>query len=205
MKTAARIDSQGGVGAHLHQMITIQQSAGDDLFVAQDLAVARISGKIAIGGGSDMEMLGPDAGRERPAFQCRQSVSHGSCGCQASLPKHERSSRGHTDGQHIHRWTADELGHEEIGRPAVQLHRCAELLESTLIQHGNAMSHGHRFHLVVGHIERCRPQGTLEGDDPCPGAGAQLGIQIAERFVHQEHGGFACHGATESHPLFLAA
>ncbi len=34
---------------------------------------------------------------------------------------------------------------------------------------------------------------------------AQLGIQVAERFVHQESGRMAHHGAAERHALALTA
>ena len=67
------------------------------------------------------------------------------------------------------------------------------------------MAHRHRLHLIVGDVDRCCPQRFLELNDSCPGAGAQLGVQIAEGFIHQEHSGFPSHGSPQGHPLFLAS
>ena len=67
------------------------------------------------------------------------------------------------------------------------------------------MPHCHGLHLVVGHIHRGGAQLTLELHDLGAGARAQLGIQIAEGFIHQKHIGLAGDGPAQGHPLLLAA
>ena len=70
------------------------------------------------------------------------------------------------DGQYVHRWATDELGHKQIGRPAVQLHRSTQLLQVSLVKHGDAVAHGHRLHLVVGDVDGGGPELSLEVNDP---------------------------------------
>ena len=77
------------------------------------------------------------------------------------------------------------------------------MLKPTLIEHGDPVTHGHGLHLIVGHVESGGPQLTLEVHDASTGAAAQLGIEIAQRFVHQKDIRLTRHGSPESHPLFL--
>ena len=67
------------------------------------------------------------------------------------------------------------------------------------------MAHGHGLHLVVGHVERGGAKPPLQLHDLGPGAGAQLGIQIAERLIHQKHRRLAGNGPAQGHALLLAA
>ena len=87
----------------------------------------------------------------------------------------------------------------------VKVHRGAELLQAPLIEHSDAVPHGHGFHLVMGDVDRCRAQLPLQIDDAGSGAVAQLGIQVAERFIHQKHRRLARHGPTQGDPLLLPA
>ena len=67
------------------------------------------------------------------------------------------------------------------------------------------MAHGHRFHLVVGDIKGGGAQLTLQLHDLGAGAGAQLGIEVAEGFIHQEHLRLARDRPAQGHPLLLSA
>ena len=116
-----------------------------------------------------------------------------------------RVALGHRDGQKAHRWAANELGHEDVGGPSVQLHGGPELLQAPLVQHSDAVPHGHRFHLVVGHINRRCSQFSLQLDDSLVRARSEFGVEIAQRFIHQKYLGIARHGASEGDPLFLSA
>ena len=86
---------------------------------------------------------------------------------------------------------------------AIELHRRTELLQVALVQHGNAVTHRHRFHLVMGDIERGGTQAALQGDDLGAGAIAQLGVEVAEGLIHQEHRGLAGDCPPQGHPLLL--
>ena len=67
------------------------------------------------------------------------------------------------------------------------------------------MAHGHRLHLVVGYVDRGCAQPALQFHDLAAGAGAQLGVQVAERFIHQKHRRLPRDGPPQGHPLLLAA
>ena len=86
---------------------------------------------------------------------------------------------------------------------AIELHRRTELLQVALVQHGNAVAHRHRFHLVMGDIERGGTEAALQGDDLGAGAIAQLGVEVAEGLIHQEHRGLAGDCPPQGHPLLL--
>ena len=90
----------------------------------------------------------------------------------------------HLHRQQIHGRRTNELGHKQIGRVLVKLHGGAELLQAAAIEHGNAMAHGHRFHLVVGHIKGGYPQGALQLHDLAPGVPPQFGVEVAKWFIH---------------------
>ena len=57
----------------------------------------------------------------------------------------------------------------------------------------------------MGHIDRCGAQLPLQVNDAGAGAVAQLGVQVAERFIHQKHRRFPRHGTPQGNPLFLPA
>ena len=51
--TAGR-ELEAGIGAHLHEVIAVEQSAGHQLFVAQTFAVAHLGRQVAVGGWGDL-------------------------------------------------------------------------------------------------------------------------------------------------------
>ena len=67
------------------------------------------------------------------------------------------------------------------------------------------MAHGHGLHLVVGHVHGGGAETALQLHDLSAGARAQLGVEVAEGFVHQKHRRLAGDGAPQGHPLLLAA
>src|SRR3954468_18034431 len=52
--------------------------------------------------------------------------------------------------KHVHCRRADELRHEQVRRPVVELERLAELLDAALVHDGDAVGHGHGLDLVWG-------------------------------------------------------
>ncbi len=72
------------------------------------------------------------------------------------------------------------------------------------LQHGDAVTHRHRLDLVVGDVDRRRAEPRLQAGDVGAGLDAQLGVEVRERLVHQEHARLAHDRAPHRHPLALA-
>ena len=62
-------------------------------------------------------------------------------------------------------------------------------------QHRHPVTHGHRFHLVVGDVHGGNAETALQFGDLAAGLHAQLGIQVGQRLVHQEDLGLAGPGS----------
>jgi len=90
-------------------------------------------------------------------------------------------------GEEVHRWRANEAGHEQVCRPIIERLRCIKLLEKAFVHHRNARSHGHGFRLVVSHIDEGGLQTLVQLADLGAGLHTQLGIQVREGFVEQEY------------------
>ena len=107
--------------------------------------------------------------------------------------------------QQVHRRRAQEGSDESVGRLLVDLLGRAYLAYYALMQHHHAVAHGHGFDLVVSHVDGGGANAFLEILDLLAGGGAQLGVEIRERFIQQEHGRIAHHGAGQSYALAFAA
>ena len=80
----------------------------------------------------------------------------------------------------------------------------SHLLQVPAGQHRHPVTHGHRFHLVVGDVHGGDAETALQFGDLAAGLHAQLGIQVGQRLVHQEDPGLAHDGAAHGDPLPLA-
>ena len=87
---------------------------------------------------------------------------------------------------HVHGRAADEAADEEVHRPVVELLRGVDLLELALAHDRDAVAHGHGLDLVVGDVDRRRPEVVLEACDLGAGLHAQLRVEVRERLVHEE-------------------
>ena len=114
MDQSARDRFEAGIGPHLHQMLPIEQSAGDQLFVPKHFAVAHLCLQVAVGGGCHLQVFRTDATVEASPFQTFECCGHGAFDTDATFTQLERLTATHLDGQHIHRWAADELGHKQV-------------------------------------------------------------------------------------------
>ena len=150
-------------------------------------------------------MFGADPSAQPLTFQGAKCIRQGALHTEATLAEHQRLAWTHQDRQHIHRGAANELGHKQIGRPSVELHGCAQLLQPPLVQHRDPVPHGHRLHLIVGHIERGGAQLALQFHDLFARGAAQFGVEIAEGLIHQKHRRLPGHGPAQGHPLLLPA
>ena len=100
---------------------------------------------------------------------------------------------------------ADELHHEAVGGVAVDLRRRADLQDAAPIHHRDAVGHGERLVLVVGHVHEGDPDPALQPRELGLHLLAQLEIEGAERLVEQEHRRLVDQGARQRHPLALPA
>ncbi|MNV05958.1 hypothetical protein D3C71_963150 [compost metagenome] len=102
-------------------------------------------------------MFRANAERQLRAFKTGARLHrHGNC-LALILHRHTFGADGFAgDLQEIHFRIADETGDKHVRRLVVKLERRANLGDFTTIQHHDAVSHGHGFHLVVRHIDHRR-------------------------------------------------
>ena len=104
-----------------------------------------------------------------------------------------------------HRRRADELRDEAVGRPVVNLHRRADLLDRAVVHHDDAVGQRHRLGLVVGDHDdrRLDPLAQLRQLDPRPHA--QRRVEVGQGLVEQEHLGPLDDRAADRDALALPA
>ena len=73
------------------------------------------------------------------------------------------------------------------------------------VHHDHALRQRHRLDLVVGDEQRRDAQLAVQLLDLDAGLRAQLGVQVGQRLVEQEHLGLAHDGPAHGHALALAA
>ena len=108
-------------------------------------------------------------------------------------------------GGDVHHRAADELRDEKVGGVEVDLARRADLLEHALVHHGDAVSKRHRLDLVVRDVNR---GGVVLDVQPLQlGAHvlAELGVERADRLVHEQRLRAAHQRAADGDALHVAA
>ncbi|EWS65443.1 hypothetical protein Y695_01300 [Hydrogenophaga sp. T4] len=105
--------------------------------------------------------------------------------------------------EQVHGRGPDEAGHEGGGRAGVDLFGGAKLFHPAGVHHDHALRQRHGFDLVVGHEQRGDAEFAVQFLDLQPGLGAQLGVEVGQRFVEQEDLGLAHDGAAHGHALAL--
>ena len=92
------------------------------------------------------------------------------------------------------------------GRPVVDLAAgVADLLDDAVVHHGDLVGHRHRLELVVGDVDRGRADPVVQRAQLADHQLAELGVERAERLVHQEALRPAHDGAAERDALAVAA
>ena len=107
--------------------------------------------------------------------------------------------------EEVHRRRADEVGDEHRRRPVVDLLRRAELLDHAVVHHRDLVGHRHRLELVVGDVDGGRVDAVVQLAQFAHHEIAELGVERAERLVHQEGHRPAHDGAAERDALAVAA
>ena len=87
----------------------------------------------------------------------------------------------------------------------VDLLRRAELLDHALVHDRDLVGHRHRFELIVGDVDRGRLDAVVQLAQLADHEVAELGIERAERLVHEEGHRPADDGAAERDALAVAA
>src|SRR5882762_3465317 len=146
------------------------------------------------------EMLGPHAQQHVPAgLEVASRIGQ-------LDPGADRDAAGvHLARDEIHRWRTDEAGDELVRRVVVELQRRADLLDLARVHDDDLVRHGHRLDLVVGDVDRSRLQSLVQRLDLGAHRDAQLGVQVGERLVEQEHLRFSHDRASHRDALALAA
>ena len=83
--------------------------------------------------------------------------------------------------------------------------RRADLLDEAVLHDYDAVAQGHGLGLVVRDVDEGSVDALTQLDDLRTHLVAQLGVQVGERFVHQEDLGAADDGAADGDALPLAA
>ena len=87
----------------------------------------------------------------------------------------------------------------------VELERRADLLDAAVVHDDDAVGHRHRLDLVVGDVDRRRLQALVQRLDLGAHRHAQLGVEVGQRLVEQEHLRVAHDRAAHRDALALAA
>ena len=107
--------------------------------------------------------------------------------------------------QEVHLGAADEAGDKEVDRRVEHFLGRTDLLDVAILHDDDPVSQGHGLGLVVGHVDEGGIHPFAQEDDLGAHLVAQLGVQVAQRFVHQEHLGVPHDGAADGDALALAA
>ena len=78
----------------------------------------------------------------------------------------------------VHLWRSDEPSHKLVARLVIQLKRAANLLDMTCTQNHNLVGHGHRFDLVVSHVDHCGLKTLVQFADFQTHADTQRSIKV---------------------------
>ena len=105
----------------------------------------------------------------------------------------------------VHARAADKTGHKNVGRGVIEHLRCVALLQDAIAQHGDAAAHRHGLDLVVGHVNERGLETLVQPAEHGASVNAELGVQVGQRLVHQEHRRVANDGASNGHALSLPA
>ena len=74
-----------------------------------------------------------------------------------------------------------------------------------MVHHHDLVAHLHRLQLIMGDIDRGRPHPVMQGAQLFGHMLAELGIQRAKRFVHEERLRVAHNRPTQRHALPITA
>src|SRR6202035_3405889 len=174
----------------------------DNLNLAVDFRQA-----VAAGEANVLDVLGPHAHDDLLASRCASLGKHTVLDRDLEALARQRGLAIAADlhGQEIHRWASDKAGDEEVDRVFVECLRRVELLDDAVVQHDDAIAHGHGLDLVVGHIDKGGLEPLVQLEDLDAGLHPKLGIQVREWLVNEEDLRLANDRPAQRDALALAA
>src|SRR3954471_17974283 len=153
---------------------------------------------------SDGEMLGTHAVNDRTPVGRRRRVPERQL--DAVRPLEGRNAvDAHMTLQEVHGWRADEAGDELVVGLVVELERRTHLLDNAVMHDDDLVGHGHGLDLIVGDIDGRGLQPLVQLLDLGAHRNAQLGVEVRQGLVEQEHLRIAYDGAAHGDALALAA
>ncbi|MNG96391.1 hypothetical protein D3C79_554550 [compost metagenome] len=108
----------------------------------------------------------------------------------------------------VHFWRPDKAGDKHVFRVVVQVVWRIHLHDMAQLHHADTVAHGHGFGLIVGNIDGGRRFAALfqllvQIGNTDTHRSTQLGIQVRQRFIEQEHVWFFHNCAAHGHTLRL--
>ena len=150
-------------------------------------------------------MLGPDAVDDRAAVGIPPAPRRAAGGRRAVPRMPARRWRGSCPLRKFIAGEPMKPATNRLSRPVVELERRADLLDQAVMHHHDLVGHGHGLDLVVGDVDGRRLQALVQLLDLGAHLHAQLGVEVRQRLVEQEHLRIAHDGAAHGDALALAA
>ena len=118
----------------------------------------------SVSGSDHLELLGPNS------YCDRSQTGRGDCRHLLAVQRNLDVAETHptrTDRRRyqVHTWRSDEACNKRIGRPIVKFGRRSELLQLAALEHCHAITHRHRFHLIVRDVDGGGSETTLQRRD----------------------------------------
>src|SRR5450759_611253 len=151
----------------------------------------------------DIERLGPEADDELVLVVGLEARDDGAGDRDAGAPD-LREALEHRERPDVHRGGADEAGDEHVVGRVVHVARGADLLQDTVLEDRDAVTHGQGLGLVVRDVDGRDAEAALERRDLRAGLDTELGVEVRQRLVHEEHLGRTHDRAAHRDALTLA-
>ncbi|EAU48529.1 hypothetical protein R2601_03113 [Salipiger bermudensis HTCC2601] len=160
-----------------------------------------------------------DAGRQRKVLRADPQRGALGAGREAAgqrlakldqLPAGAESAAIHVTLDHVHLGAADEARDKEVGGLLVELLGGGDLHDMAVLHHADAVAHGHRLGLVVGDVDHraghaLALEALVQVGDPHPHRGPQLGVEVRQWLVEEEHVRLLDQRPAQGHALSLTA
>ena len=88
-------------------------------------------------------------------------------------------------------------------RAQVEVFGCGLFDEHAIVHHRHVVGHSQGFHLIMGHVQGCHPQGLHEALQLETHFRPQLGIQVTQGLVQEQDSGFSHQGSGQGDTLLL--
>jgi hypothetical protein len=96
------------------------------------------------------------------------------------------SAVGQVSGEQVHGRGADEAGDEQVVGASRTGRAGCRPAGAAVLEHRDAVAHGHGLGLVVGDVDRGDAEAALQRSDLRAGLDAELGVEVRQRLVHEE-------------------